>query len=61
MILLFENMLNLFICEWMVVVRHINHVINEAFESFWKAMKNSVAGEMKNIGNTIIQGLTITW
>jgi len=53
-ILLFENMLNLFICEWMVVVRHINHVINEAFESFWKAMKNSVAGEMKNIGNTII-------
>ena len=54
MILLFENMLNLFICEWMVVVRHIHHVINEASESFWKTMKSSVAGEMKNIGNAII-------
>jgi hypothetical protein len=53
-ILLFENMLNLFIGEWRVGVCHINHVINEAFESFWKAMKSSVAGEMKNIGNAII-------
>jgi hypothetical protein len=52
-ILLSENMLNLFIGELRVVVCHINHVINEAFESFWKAMKNFVAGEIKH-GSTII-------
>ena len=39
MILLVENMLNLFIGELRVVIRHINHVINGAFESFLKAMK----------------------
>ena len=61
MILLFENMLNLFIGELRVVVCHINHVINEAFESFWKAMKNFVAGEMKYIGNAVIQRLTLKY
>jgi hypothetical protein len=60
-ILLFENMLNLFIGELMVVVCHINHVINEAFERFWKAMKNFVAGEMKYNGNAVIQRLTVKW
>jgi hypothetical protein len=42
----------------MVVVCHINHVTNEAFESFWKAMKSFVAGEMKYNGNAVIQRLT---
>jgi hypothetical protein len=54
-------MLNLFIFELRVVVCHINHVTDEAFESFWKAMKNFVAGEMKYNGNAIIQRLTLKY
>ena len=54
-------MLNLFIGALTVVVCHINHVINEAFESFWKAMKSFVAGEIEHIRNAIIQRLTVKY
>jgi len=57
-ILLFENMLNLFIGELRVVVCHINHVINEAFESFWKAMKKFCGRRNEIYGNAVIQRLT---
>jgi hypothetical protein len=45
----------------MVVVCHINHVINEAFESFWKAMKKFCGRRNEIYGNAIIQRLTVKY
>jgi predicted RecB family endonuclease len=54
-----ESKLNLFICELMVLVCHIHHVTNEALKELLEIMKNFVAGDNTNNGNTSIQRLAL--
>ena len=51
--------LNLFIYELMVLVCHIHHVTNEALKELLEIMKNFVAGDNTNNGNTSIQRLAL--